>query len=86
MASKKEESKKQPLDPMIQKIADKLKQLRIDSGHTSYETFAWEHGIGRMQYWKMEKGSNFTMKSLLRILRAHKISLADFFKDFESYN
>lgn len=66
---------------LIQEIADKLKQLRIDAGYTSYENFAWDNGINRMQYWKMEKGeTNFTMKSLHRVLEAHKMSLDEFFK------
>lgn len=83
------EDKKQSLDEVffqekVSVIAEKLKKLRIEKGHKSYETFAWEHNIGRMQYWKMEKGAtNFTIKSLLRILKVHDLSLADFFSDIE---
>lgn len=70
-------------DTLIQKIADKLKVLRTEAGYTSYENFAWDNGINRMQYWKMEKGeTNFTMKSLHKVLEAHKMSLSEFFKDF----
>ena len=69
-------------DKVMGKIAEKLKKLRIDAGYSSYENFAWDNGINRMQYWKMEKGeTNFTMKSLLRILNAHKIGLEEFFRD-----
>lgn len=71
------------LDSRIQKIAKKLEQIRIEKGYTSYENFAIEFDISRMQYWRMEKGTNFTFQSLLKILDAHKISLADFFKDIE---
>lgn len=85
MKQKEKKSKEETiLDPVIQKIADKIKQLRIDAGFSSYEVFAWENSIGRMHYWKMEKGTNFTMKSLLKILDAHKISLNEFFADFET--
>lgn len=84
MAQKQKKSKEETtLDPVIEKIAAKIKKLRIDAGYSSYEVFAWENGIGRMHYWKMEKGTNFTMKSLLKILEVHKISLADFFEDFK---
>ena len=85
MAKKNKKAKgvEEQLDPMIKKIADKLKQMRVDKGFTSYEQFAWEHGIGRMHYWKMEKGTNFTMKSLLKILHAHKISLSEFFAEMK---
>jgi len=71
------------LDPRIKQIAKKLEQIRIEKGFTSYENFAIEFDISRMQYWRMEKGTNFTFQSLLKILDAHKISLSDFFKDFK---
>ena len=53
--------------------------MRIEKGFTSYENFAIEHGISRMQYWRMEKGTNFTFESLLKILDAHEMSLSEFF-------
>ncbi|MDC7996916.1 hypothetical protein [Gilvibacter sediminis] len=71
------------LDPRIMAISKKLKQMRIEAGYTSYENFAVDKGLQRMQYWRMEKGSNFTFTSFLKILDAHKISLADFFRDFK---
>ncbi len=72
------------LQKKIKVIAEKIKRLRIEKGHKSYETFAWEYNIGRMQYWKMEKGmTNFTIRSLLKILQAHNLSLKDFFEDIE---
>lgn len=71
------------LDPRITAIAAKLEQVRIEKGYTSYENFAIEHGISRMQYWRMEKGSNFTFASLLKILDAHGMSMAEFFEEFK---
>jgi DNA-binding XRE family transcriptional regulator len=71
-------------DTLMIQVANKLKELRINAGYSSYENFAWDNNINRMQYWKMEKGeTNFTMKSLHKILSAHKLSIAEFFKDFE---
>lgn len=67
-------------DERIKAIAKKIKDLRIKAGHSSYEEFAWEHDMKRAQYWRMEKGANFTIVSLLKILDAHKISLEEFFK------
>ncbi len=66
-------------DERMRKIAEKLKELRKKAGYTNYENFAWDNEIGRVQYWRMEKGANFTMVSFLKILDAHKISLQDFF-------
>ena len=82
MAKQKKKPEKK-LDKRIIKVAKKLEKIRIEKGYTSYENFAIEHSISRMQYWRMEKGTNFTFESLLKILDAHQISLADFFEDFE---
>ena len=70
-------------DKRIKKMAEKIKKLRQDAGYTSHESFAWDNELSRAQYWRLEKGANFTMTSLLRILDAHKISLKDFFSDFD---
>ena len=68
------------MDKRIQKIGDKLKKLRIAEGYSSYENFAFEHDINRVQYWRMEKGQNFTMNSLIKILDIHGLTLEEFFK------
>lgn len=70
-------------DPRILGIADKLKKLRIKAGFTSYENFAIEHGLNRMQYWRLEKGVNCRLKSLLKVLDIHQISMKEFFKDIK---
>lgn len=73
--------KKEQLDEArIKKIANRIKELRIEKGYSSHEFFAWEHKLSRVQYYKMEAGTNFTMKSLFKILNIHEISLEDFFK------
>jgi transcriptional regulator with XRE-family HTH domain len=70
-------------DERILKIASKIKELRLKKGFTSHEQFAWEYNINRVQYWRIEKGSNITLSSLLRILDIHQVSLSDFFKDLD---
>jgi len=70
-------------DVRILKIAQKIKELRIQKGYSSHENFAWDNNLSRVQYWRIEKGSNITMKTLLSILDIHKISLSDFFRDIE---
>ena len=71
------------MDKRILKIAKRLKALRIAKGYTSYENFAWDNNIPRVQYWRMEKGTNFTIKNLLRILDVHNLSLNEFFANLE---
>lgn len=66
----------------LQKIGDRFRELRIKKGYTSYETFAIENGLSRMQYWRAEKGTvNLTIKSITAILRIHNISLSEFFSE-----
>ena len=80
--AKKTSPESKELDPRIIAISEKLKQMRIEAGYTSYENFAIDKGLQRMQYWRMEKGSNFTFTSLLKILDAYEINLKEFFSDF----
>ena len=82
MPIKKDEIK-MDIDLRSQKIADKIKALRIQKGYTSHENFAWDYGINRVQYWRIEKDSNITIKTLLTILDIHGVSLSDFFRDID---
>lgn len=66
----------------LELIGNRLKKLRIKNNYGSYEDFAIKNGLSRMQYWRMEKGlSNITFRSLIVILKIHKVSLKDFFSD-----
>ena len=67
----------------ISQIGAHIKDLRIRSGYTSAEIFAYEHELNRISYWRMEKGTNITMSSLFRILDIHQITLSEFFKDID---
>lgn len=78
-------SKKLSSDEWIELISVKLKELRKDLGYTSYETFALDHGLDRKQYWRIENGSNITIKTLIKILEIHDRDLALFFKEIEAF-
>ncbi|MGQ0828138.1 MAG: helix-turn-helix domain-containing protein [Bacteroidota bacterium] len=64
-------------------ISLKLKEMRIKRGYSSYERFATENEIDRKQYWRMENGANITLKSLIKILNIHKVSMKEFFNMIE---
>ena len=85
MEKKRKQKKVVPLlqDSRLNVIGEKIKSLRISSGYTSAEIFAYEHDLNRISYWRMEKGSNITMASLFRILDIHRITLGEFFKDID---
>jgi len=68
-------------EKVLKEIGERLKKLRIAKGYKSYESFAVDNDLSRMQYWRMENGiSNITIKSLTRILRIHNITIEDFFE------
>ena len=66
---------------LLQRLGERIRQLRIEKGYTSQETFAYDAEIPRAQYGRYEKGENLTITSLYRILKFHKLSFDDFFKD-----
>jgi transcriptional regulator with XRE-family HTH domain len=66
---------------ILKEIGERLKSLRIKKGYKSYESFAIDHDLSRMQYWRIEKGlTNLTFRSLINLLNIHKISIEDFFR------
>lgn len=73
---------KAKLDSRTIAIANKIKSLRKEKGYTSAEIFAYENGLNRVSYWRVENGFNITIKTLLKILDIHGISLRDFFSSF----
>ena len=68
---------------IIVSIGKKIKYLRIKAGYKSYEVFAWENNLSRIQYWKMEKGTNCTLKSLHKVLSIHNLTYKEFFDSIE---
>ena len=69
------------IDLKIKEISQKLKEIRLSKGYSSYETFAFENDLNRVQYWRIESGQNITLKTLIKVLNIHNISLEEFFKD-----
>ena len=67
-------------DEVLGTIGRRLVFLRKKAGYKSYETFAFDHGMARQQYWRMEQGANITIKSLLKVLEIHKITIEEFFQ------
>jgi transcriptional regulator with XRE-family HTH domain len=70
--------KKSSYDKTSKEIGEKLRAIRIAKGYTSYENFALENDIDRKQYWRIENGQNLTLKSLIKILDIHGLSLKKF--------
>lgn len=72
--------KEEVLEIALKEIGSKLADLRRKKGYTSHESFAYDHDIPRMHYWRIENGkTNLTIRSLMKILSIHSISLQQFF-------
>lgn len=73
------------IDPRIKAIGRKLRKLRLETGSKNYEHFAFDHDLSRVQYHRIEKGTNFTITYFLKILDIHKLTLTEFFSDLDEY-
>lgn len=65
--------------PELVIIADRLKQIRKEKGYNNYEHIAFDLGMSRSAYWRIESGENFSLKTLLKICKVLDITLEDFF-------
>ncbi|MBS9462505.1 helix-turn-helix transcriptional regulator [Flagellimonas sp. 389] len=63
----------------IEKLAKRIKSLRIEKGYSSYENFAFDNKIHRAQYGRYETGTDMQFTSLLRIAEAFDMTLEEFF-------
>lgn len=77
-------NRKAPVHPDVQKLANRIRELRIEKGYTNYEYFAFDHELPRAQYGRYEKGEDLRFTSLLKIIRAFEMTPEEFFsKGFE---
>mgnify|MGYP000853983014 FL=1 len=68
-------------EDQLQKLGDRIKQLRIAKGYTSYEYFAYEHNISRAQFGRYEQGQDLRFSSLVKICNAFGMTLDEFFSE-----
>jgi transcriptional regulator with XRE-family HTH domain len=72
--------KEDALKITLERIGNRLTDLRKQKGYSSHEDFAYDYEIPRVQYWRIEKGkTNLTIKSLCRLLTIHKLTVEEFF-------
>ena len=74
------------LDTILKRIGFGLSQLRIKKGYNSIKDFALDNNLPLIQYWRIEKGkANITIKTLVRLLSIHHLSVEDFFCTLRNY-
>jgi transcriptional regulator with XRE-family HTH domain len=66
---------------VLKRLGQRIRSLRESKNETNYEKFAFKHNLGRTQLWRYENGEDLQFSSLLKVLKALDISLADFFKE-----
>jgi transcriptional regulator with XRE-family HTH domain len=67
----------------LKKIAQRLKELRKTKGFASYEHIAYELGMSRSAYWRIESGKNFEIKTLIKICKVLGVTLSEFFEGIQ---
>lgn len=70
-------------DSRLSQIGNRVRALRKAKTNLSAEDFANEKGFDRVQYSRIENGANITMKTLLKVVDAHNITLKEFFSDLD---
>lgn len=65
--------------PELLIISDRLKEIRKEKGYANYEHIAFELGMSRSAYWRLESGENFSMKTLLKVCSLLGVTLEEFF-------
>jgi hypothetical protein len=64
----------------LSEIGFRLAELRMQKGYSTIKEFTQYYDLPEIQYWRMEKGkANITLKSLVKILSIHNLSLPGFF-------
>ena len=70
--------------PELELISERLKEIRKQKGFSNYEHIAFELGMSRSAYWRLENGANFNLKTLIKVLRLLDVSLEEFFQGINS--
>jgi transcriptional regulator with XRE-family HTH domain len=72
--------RKKNLDTILTEIGDGLTHLREKKGYDTLTNFAMRYDLPPNQYWKIENGkANMTIKTLMKLLSIHGISVEEFF-------
>lgn len=80
MNSSQDKAKK-PINPELEKLGKRIRELRIKKGYTNYEYFAYEHDIPRSQYGRYETGKDIRYSSLVKVIKALGMTQEEFFSE-----
>ncbi len=69
--------------PELAKVAARLKEIRKEKGYKNYEHIAFELGMSRSAYWRLESGENFSIKTLIKVCKELGVTLEEFFQGID---
>lgn len=78
---KKKTAKTLTKEDSLKKLGERIKQLRIKSGYTNYEYFAYENDISRAQYGRYERGEDIRFGTLIKLISAFDLTIDEFFSE-----
>jgi len=81
MINKKVNESSSDKNPILKTIGEKVRVTRKNNpDYANYEVFAFKNGINKVTLSKIEKGENYNILSLLKVISALNVSPEDFFK------
>lgn len=81
MPEKAHQKSQQEVSKELRQLGARIKYLRQKKGFKSYEQFAYEHEINRVQWGRYENGENLKFQNLVRVVNALGVSLKEFFSE-----
>ncbi|QNR82894.1 helix-turn-helix transcriptional regulator [Pedobacter riviphilus] len=81
MSRAKNEEESEHIKEVLKLLGARIRSLREAKGERNYEKFAFKHDLNHTQLWRYENGEDLYFSSLLKVLSALDISLAEFFSD-----
>ncbi|CAH0134759.1 hypothetical protein SRABI36_02544 [Pedobacter sp. Bi36] len=81
MSRAKNEEESEHIKEVLKLVGARIRSLREAKGERNYEKFAFKHDLNRTQLWRYENGEDLYFSSLLKVLSALDITLAEFFND-----
>ncbi len=79
--SEKSEVNQSVKEITLKKLGERIRQIRINKGYSSYEYFAYDHNISRAQFGRYERGEDLRFSTLVRIVEAFDMTLEEFFSE-----
>lgn len=65
--------------PELIEVGNRLKVIRKEKGYKSYEHIAYELGMSRSAYYRLEAGANCSLKTLSKVCKLLGVTFDEFF-------